>query len=272
MQQTKDNASSPLFTPLQLGPVELRNRTVRAAAFEGMCPDGLPSPSLLSYHRSVAEGGVGMTTVAYASVTRTGRTFAHQLYICADAVPALRELTDAVHREGAAASIQLGHCGNLADKDVNGCRSISASAKFTLFGLARPRAMTEDDIDELVQAFAQAVRLAAEAGFDAVEIQAGHGYLLSQFISPFTNSRDDQWGGSLENRARLACRVVSAVREAAAGKLAVVVKTNLRDGFAGGMELDEGVEVARMLEQAGADALVLSGGFVTKTPMYILRG
>ncbi len=264
--------NSPVFTPLKLGPIELRNRTIRAAAFEGMCPDGRPSPSLLSYHHSVAAGGVGMTTVAYASVTRTGRTFAHQMYMHEEVVPALRELTDAVHREGAAASIQLGHCGNLADKDVNGCRSISASAVFTLFGLARPRAMTEDDIDELVQDFVRSVRLAAEAGFDAVEIQAGHGYLLSQFISPFTNRRDDQWGGSLENRARLACRVVSAVREAAAGRLAVVVKTNLRDGFAGGMELPEGVEVARMLEQAGADALVLSGGFVTKTPMYILRG
>ena len=263
---------SPVFSPLKLGPLELRNRTIRAAAFEGMCPNGRPSPSLLRYHHSVAQGGVGLTTVAYASVNATGRTFSHQLVICADVVPALRELTDAVHREGAAASIQLGHCGNMADASVNGCRSVSASAVFTLFGLARPRAMTEGDIDALVQDFVDSVRLAAEAGFDAVEIQAGHGYLLSQFISPFTNRRTDHWGGSLQNRARLACRVVSAAREAAAGKLAVLVKTNLRDGFAGGMELAEGVEVARLLEQAGADALVLSGGFVSKTPMYVLRG
>ena len=264
--------SSAVFSPLKLGPVELRNRTIRAAAFEGMCPDGKPSPSLQSYHHSVARGGVGMTTVAYASVTPTGRTFSHQLWMCADVVPALRELTDAVHREGAAASIQLGHCGNMADRAVNGCRSMSASAVFTLFGLTRPRAMTEDDLDALVQAFADSVRLAAEAGFDAVEIHAGHGYLLSQFISPFSNRRTDDWGGSLENRARLACRVVAAAQEAAAGKVAVLVKTNLQDGFAGGMGLAEGVEVARMLEQAGADALVLSGGFVSKTPMYVLRG
>ena len=263
---------SPVFSPLKLGPLELRNRTIRAAAFEGMCPDGRPSPSLLKYHHSVAQGGVGMTTVAYASVNTTGRAFLHQLIICAEVVPALRELTDAVHREGAAASIQLGHCGNMADRQVNGCRSMSASAIFNLFGLARPRAMTEGDIDALVQSFADSVRLAADAGFDAVEIQAGHGYLLSQFISPFTNRRTDEWGGPLENRTRLACRVVSAAREAAAGKLAVLVKTNLQDGFAGGMELAEGVEVARLLEQAGADALVLSGGFVSKTPMYVLRG
>ena len=265
-------SSSAIFTPLQLGPITLRNRTIRAAAFEGMCPLGRPSPSLLRYHHSVAAGGVGMTTVAYASVTPTGRTFSHQLIMCQEVVPALRELTDAVHREGAAASIQLGHCGNMADRQVNGCRSMSASAVFTLFGLTRPRAMTAEDMDALVQAFAESVRLAAEAGFDAVEIQAGHGYLLSQFISPFSNRRTDAYGGSLENRARLACRVVTAAREAAAGKLAVLVKTNLQDGFDGGMGIQEGVEVARLLEQAGADALVLSGGFVSKTPMYVLRG
>ena len=160
----------------------------------------------------------------------------------------------------------------MADRQVNGCRSMAPSRVFTLFGLAMPRAMTEHDIEELVQAFATAVGLAREAGFDAVELQAGHGYLISQFLSPFTNRRSDRFGGSLENRARLARQVVTAAREAAGPRMAVLVKTNLRDGFSGGMELEEAVQVACMLEQAGADALVLSGGFVSKCPMYILRG
>jgi len=261
-----------LFTPFRLGPLELRNRTVRSAAFEGMCPDGRPSASLLRYHRSVAAGGVGMTTVAYTAVTPAGRTFAHQMWMREEIVPGLRELTDAVHREGAAASIQLGDAGYMADRAVTRTRPLAPSAVFNLFGLVRPRAMTEADIEALVQATGRAVELAGEAGFDAVEIQAGHGYLISQFLSPATNRRTDRFGGSLENRGRLMRQVVRRAREAAAGRLAVLVKTNVRDGFAGGMDLDEAVEVAGMLEREGADALVLSGGFVSKVPMYVMRG
>ena len=261
-----------LFTPVQIGPLELRNRTVRAAAFEGMCPDGHPSQSLLRYHQSVAAGGVGMTTVAYTALTPGGRTFAHQMWMHEELVQELRPLTDAVHREGAAVSIQIGDAGYMADREVTGQRPVAPSTVFNLFGLVRPRAMTGDDIEELVQATGRAVELAAEAGFDAVELQAGHGYLISQFLSPHTNRRSDRYGGSLANRARLARQVVRRAREAAGGRLAVVVKTNLRDGFAGGMELDEAVEVARLLEQEGADALVLSGGFVSKVPMYVMRG
>ena len=264
--------SGRLFTPVKLGPLELRNRTIRAAAFEGMCPDGLPSESLLRYHRSVAAGGVGMTTVAYASVTPTGRTFSHQLHMHDAAQPGLRRLTDAVHAEGAAASIQLGHCGNMADTKVNGQRPMAPSARLNLFGLALPRAMTAVDIEQLVQDFGRAVRLAREAGFDAVELQAGHGYLISQFLSPFTNRRKDQWGGSPQNRARLLLDVLEAAQREAAGRVAVVVKMNLCDGFSAGQDQEEGVEVARLLDRYGADALVLSGGFVSKCPMYILRG
>jgi 2,4-dienoyl-CoA reductase-like NADH-dependent reductase (Old Yellow Enzyme family) len=261
-----------VFQPGRIGPLELRNRTIRAAAFEGMCPGGRPSERLIAFHAELARGGVGMTTVAYASVTRTGRTFEHQLWMDDGALPGLRRLTDAVHREGAAASIQLGHGGNMADRDVNGLRCIGPSAVFNLFGLARPRAMTEPQIEELIEAFGRSVALAREAGFDAVEIQAGHGYLISQFLAPHTNRRKDRWGGSLRNRARLARRVVARAREEAAGRLAVLVKTNLRDGFPGGNDLSQNLELARMLEQSGAHALVLSGGFVSKCPMYLMRG
>jgi 2,4-dienoyl-CoA reductase-like NADH-dependent reductase (Old Yellow Enzyme family) len=264
--------TSPLFTPVRIGPIELRNRTVRSAAFEGMCPDGRPSESLLRYHRSVAAGGVGMTTVAYTAVTPQGRTFSHQLWMREEVVPDLRRLTDAVHQEGAAAAIQLGDAGYMADRQVTGARPVAPSAVFNLFGLVRPRAMTEPDIEDLVQAMGRAVELAAEAGFDAVELQAGHGYLISQFLSPHTNRRTDGWGGSLENRARLLRQVVRRALAASNGRLAVCVKTNVRDGFSGGMELEEAVEVARMLEQEGAHALVLSGGFVSKVPMYVMRG
>lgn len=260
-----------LFESVKLGPLTLRNRALRAAAFEGMSPAGIPSPALVDHHRAMAKGGVGMTTVAYAAVSPGGRTFAHQMWMRSAVLPRLRELTDAVHAEGAAASLQIGHGGEMADPRVTGEPALAPSRQLNLYGLTRPRAMTEANIEQLVEDFVRATRLARRAGFDAVEIQAGHGYLLSQFLSPYTNHRRDRWGGVLENRARLTRRVVRAVRAAADG-MAVVVKMNLRDGFLGGFELDDAVALARWLQEDGADALVTSGGFSSKTPWYILRG
>jgi 2,4-dienoyl-CoA reductase-like NADH-dependent reductase (Old Yellow Enzyme family) len=213
-----------------------------------------------------------MTTMAYVSVSNNGRTFSHQAWMRPEIVPHLKKLTDAVHRRGSAASIQLGHAGNMADAAVSGERAIAPSGKFNLFGLTFPRAMSESDIESIAQAHGKAVKLARSAGFDAVEIHAGHGYLISQFLSPYTNRRADKWGGSFENRTRFLRMVMSVARKAAGKQTALLVKTNLEDGFAGGMTIDEGIEVARILEQDGADALVLSGGFVSKTPFYMMRG
>lgn len=261
-----------LFSPGSIGPLTLRNRTIRSAAFEGMCPGGTPSASLVNYHRSVAAGGIGMTTVAYVSVANGGRTFTHQATMQPETVPHFRKLTDAVHREGAAASVQLGHAGHMGDRKVSGERAISPSGRFNLFGLTLPHKMTESEIEETARAHGRAVVLAHEAGFDAVEIHAGHGYLISQFLSPFTNHRTDRFGGSLDNRARFLRMVMAEVKKAAGKKTAVLVKTNLEDGFPGGMDKHEGIEVAKILEQEGADALVLSGGFTSKTPFYMMRG
>jgi len=262
-----------LFDPLQLGPVKLRNRAIRAAAFEGMAPGHEVSDQLVEYHRSVARGGVGMSTVAYAAIAQSGLTFAHQLWLRPEAVPGLRRLTDALHAERAKASIQLGHCGNMAaDRRVAGERALSPSGRFNLYGPVWPREMTTDDLAHTAKQFGEAVRRARDAGFDAVEVHAGHGYLISQFLSPWTNHRTDAYGGPLENRLRFAREVMAEVKRAAGNDLAVVVKTNLRDGFKGGMELEEAVQVAKALEEAGADALVLTGGFVSRAPMYIMRG
>jgi 2,4-dienoyl-CoA reductase-like NADH-dependent reductase (Old Yellow Enzyme family) len=264
--------SASVFEPVTIGPLKLRNRTIRSAAFEGMSPAGRPSAALIDYHRSVAAGGIGMTTVAYAAVVQAGRTFEHQLWMRDDIVPELRTLTDAVHAEGAAVSIQLGHGGCMADKKLSGGHPWAPSAVFNLFGLAMPKAMTKADIDEFVQAYARSVELVRESGFDAVEVQVGHGYLVSQFLAPHTNRRTDEYGGSFENRTRLVRDLMRAVRAAAGNKLAVVVKTNVDDGFGGGMPKEELRQVAVLLEQEGADALVLSGGFVNKCPFYMLRG
>ncbi|MCM1331234.1 MAG: NADH:flavin oxidoreductase [Bacteroides sp.] len=264
--------NSKLFTPLNIGPVTLRNRTIRSAAFEGMCPGNSPSQQLKDYHVSVAEGGVGMTTLAYASVTRNGLSFPRQLWMRREIVEPLRDITDAIHAAGAKASIQLGHCGNMSHKSTAGETPISTTGRFNIYSPTPVRRMRDDEIVAMSRSFGDAVRLARDAGMDCVEIHAGHGYLISQFLSPYTNRRRDRWGGSLDNRMRFMRMCMEEVMKAAGSDMGVVVKTNMRDGFKGGIELDEGILIAKELERLGAHALVLSGGFVSKAPMYVMRG
>lgn len=265
--------TSNLFTPVTLGPLTIRNRTIRSAAFESMCPGNAPSKELLDYHTAVARGGVGMTTVAYAAVTRSGLSFERQLWLRPEIVPGLRQLTDAVHREGAAVSIQLGHCGNMSHRAICGCTPVGASTGFNLYSPTFVRGLRANELPALARAYGDAVRLAHEAGFDAVEVHAGHGYLISQFLSPSTNHRRDEFGGTLERRMRFMAMCMDEVMKAArATGTAVLVKMNMRDGFRGGMDIGESLIVARRLQELGADALVLSGGFVSKAPMYVMRG
>lgn len=267
------NKESILFTPATIGPLTLRNRTIRAAAFESMCPGNAPSEMLYDYHTSVAAGGIGMTTLAYAAVTQSGLSFERQLWLRPDILPGLKKITDAIHREGAAASIQIGHCGNMSHKKICGCTPISASTGFNLYSPTFVRGMHQSEIAAMAKAFGQAVHLAREAGMDAVEVHAGHGYLISQFLSPYTNHRKDEYGESLENRMRFMKMCMEEVMKAAGSDMAVLVKMNMRDGFKGGMETDETLEVARTLQnECGVHALILSGGFVSRAPMYVMRG
>jgi len=265
---------SLLFTAERLGPVTLRNRTIRAAAFEGMCPGNNPGEKLYDYHASVAAGGVGMTTLAYASVTKSGLSFPHQLWLRREVIPELRKITDAIHKEGAAASIQIGHCGNMSKRSVAGQLPVSASYGFNIYSPTFVRRMRKDEINDVAAAFGKAVHIAREAGFDAVEVHAGHGYLLSQFLSKYTNRRRDEYGGSLENRMRFMCLAVENALEAAKGDMAVVAKINMKDGFTflGGMKTDECISVAKKLESLGIHGLVLSGGFVSHAPMHVMYG
>ena len=263
---------SPIFTPVRIGPVTLRNRVIRSAAFENMAYGNKPSQDLMDYHVAVARGGVGMTTLAYASVCRSGLSFDGQLWMREEIVPALREITDAVHAQGAKASIQLGHCGNMTHRATCGCMPVGASGGFNLYSPTFVRALREDEIEALVEDFGHAVELARQAGFDCVEIHAGHGYLISQFLSPYTNHRRDRFGGSLGNRMRFMQMVIRRVMEAAGDDMGVLVKMNMHDGFRRGMQRAECLEVARELERLGVHAIVLSAGFVSKAPMQVMRG
>ncbi len=266
-----------VFSPAHLGALELRNRIIKTATYEGMCPGGVPSDALIRHHRDLAAGGVGMTTVAYCAVSPDGRTFEEQMSMREDIVPKLRELTNTVHAAGAAVLLQLGHCGYFSrNTQLPGRRSLGPSFRLNEYGLMAgvpfARAMTEADIAKVIDEFGTAAAMAQRAGFDAVELHLGHGYLLSQFLCPAINRRRDRWGGSLDNRMRLPLAVLRRVREVVGPAFPILAKTNLRDGFRGGLELEESVGVAQRLEAAGIDAIVLSGGFTSRTPFYLFRG
>jgi 2,4-dienoyl-CoA reductase-like NADH-dependent reductase (Old Yellow Enzyme family) len=261
------------FSPAALGPVTLRNRIIKAATFEGRTPDGLVTDALIDFHRRPARGGVGMTTVAYCAVTPEGRTHRRQIWLRPEAVPGLRQLTDAVHAEGAAVAAQLGHAGPVANAASNRVPAIAPGASLSPLGFRRTRAATEADLERVVRAHADAARLAAESGFDAVEVHCGHNYLVSAFLSPRLNKRDDRYGGSLANRARLARDVLRAVRAAVGSRIAVTAKLNMTDGVRGGLRPDDSVEVASWLEADGTvDALELTAGSSLLNPMYLFHG
>ena len=261
-----------VFSRGRIAALDLRNRVIRAGCFEGLCQEGNVTEGLIEHHRRVAAGGVAMTTVAYCSVSFDGRAFGHEMWMREEIMPDLRRLTDAVHREGAAASIQLGHCGFFASPKEIGRQPLGASRKLCLYRLSYCRQMAEDEIHDKVGEFGKAAISAKQAGFDAVEIHAGHGYLLSQFLSPWTNHRTDQYGGPLENRMRFPAAVIQHVRQVVGPDFPVLVKVNQRDGMKGGVELGEAVEIARRFELEGASALVPSCGFTAKTPLYMMRG
>jgi 2,4-dienoyl-CoA reductase-like NADH-dependent reductase (Old Yellow Enzyme family) len=265
-----------VFTPASLGPLQLRNRIIKSATFEGMSPQGVASPALLKHHEALALGGVGMTTVAYCSVSDSGRTFEDQLTLCSASHPVLRELTETVNRAGAAASLQLGHCGFFTKLGSGTGPPLSPSRSFNAYGalkgLAFSKSMSKEAIAQVTGDFIHAAQTAVQLGFNAVELHLGHGYLLSQFLSPATNKRKDEYGGSIEGRMKLPIEIVQQVRDALPPSVAVLAKTNLDDGFKGGLHIEDSVRVAKALEAAGADGLVLSGGFTSRSAFYLLRG
>ena len=252
------------WEPLQIGPVTLRNAFIKAATNENMSKKGVPTQAMLEHHRTLAEGGVGMSTMAYLAVEKTGRTLADQIWLHAEVVPDLKAVTDAVHQAGGKIAAQITHGGSFVTGTFVPAPLKSASGGLNAAGLlcgnVFRRAMNQRDMDEIVARFVEGAELCVEAGFDAVEIHMGHGYLLNQFISPLDNRRTDEFGGGPENRVRFPARVLRAVKEAVGDRIAVLAKINVDDGRSRGAHVDDAIVTAKALEEAGADMLVLSGG------------
>lgn len=262
-----------VLAPARLGPIELRNRVIKAATYEGLSHKSLVTQDLVDFHVAYARGGVGMTTVAYCAVSKEGRTDRHQIHWTDEAMPGLRVLTDAVHAEGAAVSAQIGHGGPVANPKGNGAPALSPSRHFHATTISWAQEASVDDLRRITEAHAEAARRAIDAGFDAVEVHLGHNYLASSFLSPKVNHRTDRYGGSLENRARFAREIMRAVHDAVGGRIAVIAKMNMDDGVPGGFWLDEAIPVAQWLEQDGTvDALEMTAGSSLLNPMYLFKG
>lgn len=261
------------FAPFQLGPITLRNRFIKSGANEGMCFEGAPSKALLKHHRDLAAGGVALTTVAYGAVAKVGRTLDNQIWIRPEILPDMKALADAVHAEGGKISFQITHGGSFVTQCKVKGRCMSAMSGWNMAGSMAgnflQRAMNEDDMDLVAGQFATAAELCREAGFDAVEIHMGHGYLLNQFISPLSNQRQDKYGGNAENRARFPAMVLKRVKDAVGRDLAVLAKINVADGVRNGATAEDAIVTGRVLQAAGCDMLVLSGGRNVESTWFI---
>jgi 2,4-dienoyl-CoA reductase-like NADH-dependent reductase (Old Yellow Enzyme family) len=250
-----------VFERTRINNIELENRFVRSATWEGLATDdGVVTDRLIDISVQLAKGGVGLIITGHGYVLPEGQASLRQLAIYDDRfIAGLAAMVDAVHAAGGKIVMQISHAGCRADLGLTGMEAIGPSSMGGEAGLTC-REMTNEDIAHVTRAFALAASRAAHAGFDGVQVHAAHAYLLSQFLSPFHNKRKDAYGGSVENRARMMLEVVHAVREAIGVDRALLVKMNSEDFVDGGFSVQEMLEASSLLEGAGVDAIELSGG------------
>jgi 2,4-dienoyl-CoA reductase-like NADH-dependent reductase (Old Yellow Enzyme family) len=268
------------FSPAKLGNLTLKNRILKAATYEGKTPDGVPGELLLDFHREVVAGGTAMTTIGYCTTEADGRINDQMMWMHEGIRDQIVHMNAELKRTAPDVKIsgQMTHCGNFSKnrKLQRLKRPLGPSRQFNMLGapsgLPFAGAMTIADIDHMVQTYADAARFMKDTGFDAAEIHFSHGYGLSQFISPKTNRRTDEYGGSLENRMRLPLRVLEAVRNAVGDDFPILGKMGMTDGIKGGLQFDEAINVASMLDKGGIDALICSGGTSSFNPMVYFRG
>lgn len=250
-----------LFKPVTIGSLELKNRVVRSATWDGAADDkGAVTDYSLELYRELARGGIGLIVSGHAFVSSHGQATPAQYGIHTDdMIPGLRQLTEAVHREGSKIAAQIAHCGiNSLHLRRQGIPVRVVSHKDDVKGPQQE--MTDDDVEELINDFAAAAGRAVEAGFDAVQLHGAHGYLMSQFLSPLFNNRGDKWGGSPEKRRRFHLEVIGRVRRTVGNNYPLMIKFGIQDDEEGGLSLAEGLETARAMVDKGIDAIEVSAG------------
>lgn len=249
-----------LLSPLDVGVLQIRNRIVFPPYFLNTASDsGEASPQLVERYATLAESA-GLLVVEQAFVSQDGRSRQRQLDVSRDGnIPSLKNLTDAVHEKGAKVIIQLNHAGRHTTRKVTGQQIIAPSSIPEKNDAETPREATLEDMNRLSNAFADAAVRSLIAGFDSVEVHCAHWYLNSQFLSPLSNKRDDEYGGSIENRMRFPVEVAKRVVDAVP-KVPVFCRLGVTDMLEGGLELKDGVKVARRLEEVGIAVIDVSAG------------
>ena len=246
---------STLFEPYKIGSMEIRNRFMRSATTSAWSDeDGIVRPEILDLYRELAEGGVGLIVKGHLYVARSGKAHDGMAGIDSDSqVPMLRKLTGGVHEHGGKIVAQLNHGGIQSVVDKAG------PSKFEGEGW-KARALSSDEVWGIVEAFGEAAERAIAAGFDGIQIHGAHGYLISEFLSPLLNRRDDEWGGGLENRMRLLLEVYDEVGGRVGRNVPVMLKMNCDDFVSGGFSIEESPKVAAVVCGRGLDAIEISGG------------
>ncbi|QAR34209.1 NADH:flavin oxidoreductase [Geovibrio thiophilus] len=251
-----------LFQKTNIGTLALSNRAVRSATWEGGADaDGIPSERQINLYKELAEGGTGLIITGYIVPCADGRQTPGQMMLKDQAaLEVYRTLTGAVHTEGAKIAGQLVHCGGQSTERMAGRKPLAPSAVEAPQYSSVPEEMSTEEIERIKSAFAYTAGLCKEAGFDAVQLHAAHGYLINQFLSPALNKRTDEYGGNIENRARFLLEVLAEVKKTAGADFPVMVKLNGSDNLEGGLDIEDSVQVAAMLGKAGADAIEVSAG------------
>ncbi len=255
--------NSIVAEPKNIGNMFVKNRLIRSATYEGMASeDGGVTDDLLNLYRNLAQGGVGLIITSFSYVQQSGRGYLNQIGVDRDdLIPNLCKLSSTVHKygDGCKIAIQLVHCGRQSRLLEN---TIAPSAVFEPVLKKMPRKMTSDEVDSTIKAFIEAVRRAKEAGFDAVQLHAAHGYLLGEFLSPHTNRRTDEYGGSFENRIRIIEEIYKGSVQKVGLDYPIMVKINVDDFVKGGIDLNESKKIAERLSNIGFAAIETSGGIM----------
>jgi 2,4-dienoyl-CoA reductase-like NADH-dependent reductase (Old Yellow Enzyme family) len=251
-----------LFEKTAINGMTMRNRMVRSATWEGMCEqDGRPTEKLINCYRDLAQGGIGLIISGYTFVRPDGKQFPGKMGIHTDEFARVyEELTSSVHDAGGKIAVQLVHAGGQTDANNAGRQPLAPSAVQVDQFQEMPAELTKDEISEIIAAFAEGARRAKAWGFDGVQLHGAHGYLINQFLSPLTNRRTDEYGGSVENRCQFMLEVYRKVRESVGDDYPVFIKLNAADNLDGGLEVDDAIYAAKKLDEAGIDAIEISAG------------
>jgi len=256
-----------LFDPLKVGALAFRNRIVMPPmATESSTSKGEVTNSLVKHYTERAED-LGLLIVEHTYVAPEGRVSPHQLGVYSDElIPGLKSLVEAVHTYGMPIALQITHGGSAATRAICGVQPLAPSAVSLPRGGEVPRALSHDEIGGIIRAFTEAAHRASEAGFDAVEVHGAHGFLLNQFLSPLTNKRADDYGGSLENRLCLALEIITGVREELGRAFPLLYRLGADDLLPGGLTIEEGARAAKMIADAGVNIIDVSGGLGGSRP------